>query len=204
MTDEPVTADALPADGLLPETDDVAEGSQDSEKAAIRSLGRRAKMMIILGVVAVGGTVLGVAGTLLIASLKSDPATHTSAPAPRHDTQQDALIQELRAKNQALETQVKQTEHAPPAAVQAKQPEFAATHDDSEQIKELKAKNEKLEEQLKISQQAAPPVRSEAPPPLRGKAAGAKVAEDCTITDKTEKLGERLKSCVEGFNSATR
>jgi len=201
MTEEPVIAEALPTDGLPPGADEAGEAS---EAAATRSLGRRNKMLIILGVAVLGGTIIGVASTLLISSLKPNPTLPSSAPAPRQDRQQEILIQELKAKNQALETQAKQVLHIPPSEAQTKQPEHAAPHDDSEQLKELKAKNEKLEEQLKLSQKAVPPLRNEAPPVLHGKASGAKVAEDCTITDKTEKLGERLKSCVEGFNSATR
>jgi len=201
MTEEPVTVDALPTDGLPPETGEVEE---TSDAAATQSIGRRNKMLIILGVAVLGGTILGVASTLLISSLKPNPTLPSSAPAPRQDRQQDALIQELKAKNQALETQARQALQVPAPETQTKQPQHAAPYDDSAQLKELKAKNEKLEEQLKLSQKGVPTARYEAPPVLRGKASGEKIAEDCTITDKTEKLGEKLKSCVDGFNSSTR
>lgn len=201
MTEEPVTAEAQPTDDLPPGTGEAGEAS---EAATPQRAGRRNKMLIILGVAVLGGTIVGVAGTLLISSLKPNPTLPSSAPAPRQDRQQEILIQELKAKNRALETQAKQAVQVPSPQVQTKQPEHVASRDDSEQLKELRAKNEKLEEQLKLSQKVAPAARYEAPPVLRGKASGEKIAEDCTITDKTEKLGEKLKSCVEGFNSATR
>lgn len=195
MTEESATTDALPADGSPPGVDEG--GSEESDAAA--STSRRKKMLVILGVAVLGGTILGVASTLMISSLKPGSAPQASPPAPRQDRQQDALIQELRAKNQALEAQARQAVQVRPPEVHLKQPEHAVPRDDSEQVKELKAKNEKLEEQLRLSQQVAP-----LPPVRHGKVSSAKVAEDCTITDKTEKLGEKLKSCVDGFNSTTR
>lgn len=194
---EDSAANAEPAEGLPPE-DGAFDDSADA--GALKPSGRRKKMLIILGVAVVGGIILGASFTLLISALK--PASREQpkipAPAPVRDPSQDPLVRDLQAKNQQLEAQVKQQRD-----VQVKPAEYAGPRDDSEQIKELKAKNEKLEEQLKLSRQAAPLLPSTRSF-VHGKPSNAKVAEDCTITDKTEQLGEKLKSCVEGFNKATR
>lgn len=194
---EDSAANAEAADGLSPEAglldDQIEEG-------APKSNGRRKKMLIILGVAVVGGIILGISFTLLLSALQPTPKDQVkvSAPVPTlvRDPQQESLIRDLQAKNRLLEEQAKQQ-----SSVQAKPAEYSAPRDDNEQIIKLKEKNEKLEEQLRRSRQAAPsPVRSFA----HGKPSNAKVAEDCTITDQTVPLGEKLKSCVEDFNRITR
>jgi hypothetical protein len=158
-------------------------------------------MLIILGVAVVGGAILGVSFTLLLSALQPTPKDQVKisspAPAPMRDPHQESLIRELQEKNRLLEEQARQQ-----SIVQTKPAEYSAPRDDNEQIKELKEKNEKLEEQLRLSRQAAPPLP--VPRAFYGKPSNAKVAEDCTISDKTVPLGEKLKSCVEDFNKITR
>lgn len=185
------------ADGLSPEAGLLDD---QTEEGASKPNGRRKKMLIILGVAVAGGIILGVSFTLLLSSLQPTPKDQVKisapAPAPVRDPLQESLIRDLQAKNRLLEEQARQQ-----SIVQTKPAEYSAPRDDSAQIKELKEKNEKLEEQLRLSRQAAPPpVRSFA----HGKPSNAKVAEDCTITDQTVPLGEKLKSCVEDFNRTTR
>lgn len=194
---EDSAANAEAADGLSPEAGLLDE---QIEEGTLKPNGRRKKMLIILGVAVVGGIILGISFTLLLSALQPTPRDQikVSAPAPAlvRDPHQESLIRDLQAKNRLLEEQARQQ-----SIVQTKPAEYSAPRDDNEQIKELKEKNEKLEEQLRLSRQAAPPpVRSFA----HGKPSNAKVAEDCTITDQTVPLGEKLKSCVEDFNRATR
>lgn len=195
---EDSAANAEPAGELPPE--DGAPGDPADEGAA-KPNSRRKKMLIILGVVLLGGITLGVGFTLLISALKPSPQESAKAPAPVtvRDPLQERLIHDLQEKNRQLEAQAKQRQE-----LQAKPAEHPVPRDDSAQIKELKEKNERLEEQLKLSRQAVPAVSPPRPPAFGKPGSTGKVAEDCTITDKTEQLGDRLKSCVEGFNNATR
>jgi len=185
------------AEDLTPEAGALDE---QIEEGTLKPHGRRKKMLIILGVAVVGGIILGISFTLLLSALKPTPQEQvkTSAPAPVRDPHQESLIRDLQARNQQLEAQAKQQ-----SVVQTKPAEYSAPRDDNELIKELKAKNEKLEEQLRLSHQTAPSL----PPPrsfAHGKPSNAKVTEDCTISDQTVPLGEKLKSCVEDFNRITR
>lgn len=165
----------------------VVEGEPDE---VIKPQGRNRKLMFILIATMLGGTIVGVGGTVVVSSLfKEKPAT---APAnlpvaeprrsmpPRPDPRQDALIKELKEQNQRLEAQMRQqatlsTHDAPP----------------------------KSEEPTKIDPKPTPPaprviyrtVKAHEKP---------KVSEDCTITEKDDGLGERLKKCIEDFNATTR
>ncbi len=196
---EDSAANAEPAESLPLE--DGVPGDHPGEGDA-KPNSRRKKMLIILGVVLLGGIVLGIGFTLLISSLKPSPQEQPKAPAPPpvRDPHQERLIRDLQEKNRQLEAQAKQRQE-----VQVKPAEHSVPRDDSAQLKALKEKNEKLEEQLRLSRQAAPAPSPSRPAPAFGKSGPTgKVAEDCTITDKTEQLGDRLKSCVEDFNNATR
>jgi hypothetical protein len=196
MADSPPSAETLPTHP--PETAEVPAPDQDEALGAsgIKSRFRQQKLLVVLGTTTLGGVLLGVGGMTLIAYLQPTAKEHQAPPAiiaPARAPEQTALVEEL---------------------------------------KELKAKNEKLEEQLKLPAQLAPtsapmhdavalpaqdavsavaPVAAPAPVPTviyrnRPTRAGGKekVTEDCTVPDKDEKLGEKLKACIEGFNTSTR
>ena len=142
---------------------------------------KQKKLLVVLGATALGGALLGIAGMALIAYMKPAAEEHPAPPvivAPAPDPKQEALVEELNA---------------------------------------LKTKNEKLEEQLKLSQSIAPvsapdavsfPTPVPAPDPIirhnRSADAREKVTADCTVPDKTSKLSEKLKSCIEDFNTSTK
>lgn len=135
---------------------------------------KQKKLLVVLGATALGGALFGIGIMALIAYMK--PAAeerHAPPVAAAPDPRQEALVEELNT---------------------------------------LKAQNEKLEEQLKLSQVApvsapdavSPPAPVPAPI-LRNRPADAreKVTADCTVPDKTGKLSEKLKSCIEDFNTST-
>jgi len=138
---------------------------------------KQKKLLVGLGTTALGGALLGVAGMALIAYMKPAAEEHPAPPvivAPVPDPKQEALVEELNA---------------------------------------LKARNEKLEEQLKLSPPVAsvsaleavsPPAPGPVIPHNRAADAKEKVTADCTVPDKTGKLSEKLKSCIENFNTDTR
>lgn len=196
MADSPSSADTLLNNP--PETADVPAPDEDEAPGenGIKTRFRQKKLLVVLGTTTLGGVLLGVGGMTLIAYLQPTANEHQAPPAiaaPARAPEQVALVEEL---------------------------------------KELKAKNEKLEEQLKLPAQLAPasapvhdvvslpaqdavsapaPVAAPAPAPTiiyrnRATRAGSKekVAEDCTVPDKDEKLGEKIKSCIESFNASTR
>jgi hypothetical protein len=182
MIEESATANTAFAPGLPPTGKVAGAPDEETDAVAIKPNSRRRKMLIILGIAVLGGVILGASSAVLLSYLKPGPREPANAHIADH--RQDALIEELKTKNQQLETRIKQSDHAAP-------------HGDNEQTN-------KPEEAFKPPQPATQ-VRNEiAPPVVHGKFSGTKVAEDCTVTDKTEKLGEKLKSCIEGFNSATR
>lgn len=172
-----------------PETPPELEG--EAAELAVRPNGRNKKLMFILGVAALGGTILGVGGTVTVSSLfreKPAAATPEAAPPPqvvhhveepKTDPRQETLIKELKEQNQRLENQLK---------VQADASREAAAKHDAPPKPETKV-------------EPPPPkviyrtVKSNEKP---------KVAEDCTISDKTDGLGERLKTCIDDFNKAVR
>lgn len=194
MAESPPSADS-PADSLS-ETVSMPTPDQDETPGenGMKSHFRQKKLLVVLGTTALAGMLLGVGGMTLIAYLQPTAKENQAPPsvrAPVPDAKQAALVEEL---------------------------------------KELKAKNEKLEEQMKLPAQPTPasapdavslpaqdavsaiaPVAAPMPAPTiiyrnrptragRGK---EKVTEDCTVPDKDEKLGDKLKSCIEGFNAST-
>lgn len=181
----------LPASTSLPTEDELV--------ATARPQGRNRKLMLILATMLLGGAIIGVGGTLVISSLfKEKPnsvpvtpvvreAPRSAAPAPApvpvpvSDPKQEALIKELKAQNERLETQIKQ--------------QAALTHSQRDAPA-------KIEEPVKVEPKPVPP-----PPRVIYRTVKAnekpKVAEDCTITEKDDGLGERLKKCIDDFNKAT-
>jgi hypothetical protein len=168
----------------LPEMPGTSASEQDGapDENSFKSRFRRNKLLVVLSAAALGGVILGVGGMTVIAYLQPaakeypPPPTITAPPVP--DAKHEALVEELN---------------------------------------ELKTKNEKLEEQLKqvppapeVAPLPAPATVSEpAPIPIpvivRSHSASDKdkVTADCTVPDKDQKLGEKLKSCIEGFNAST-
>ena len=166
-----------------PETASASESGKEGEPSEgwFKSRLREKKLPLVLSTAALGGVILGVSAMVLIKYLQPAPKEVPTPPAivtPEPDPKQEALANE---------------------------------------VAELKAKNEKLEEELHVSQAAmqdtllphadvTPPVP--APPVIHGHSAGAKskekVTADCTVPDQTEKLSDKLKSCIEGFNASTK
>lgn len=162
------------------ESASASQSGQDDapEEGTFKARLKRKKLFLVLSATALGGLLLGVGGMTLIAYLHASKEAHapTAVATPEPDAKQEALTNELA---------------------------------------ELKAKNEKLEEQLSLSQsgtqatQVSSLVHDDASlpvvPPIRpaGAQSKEKVTADCTVPDQTEKLSEKLKSCIEGFNSST-
>ena len=163
------------------ETGDMPEGDAPAGSSFMDRL-RQNKLLWVLSAAVLGGLLLGVGGMTLIAYMQ--PATKES--------------------------------HAPPAIVTPEpDPKQEAL---AKELEELKLKNEKLEEQLQVSRSGVEGAASAHADPLpaatpgadipHNRSAGAKTKEkvtaDCTVPDKTANLGEKLKSCIEGFNDNTK
>lgn len=193
MSEESSTAENPPSQ------DGPAAELEVPEEKAVARFSRRKKMLIILIIAVLGGVAVGVGGSLLISWTKSTPQEKLVTPAPQPDPRQQALIEELKAQKEQLEIRLKE-QRAPQAAPveQATPPILLAPHDETEELKALREKSEKLEAQLiKAREKAARPAK-------RGKGAPEKVTEECTVPDSENKLSDKLKDCIEGFNSTTR
>lgn len=167
------------------------ETPQEEPAVNIRPEGRNRKLLLILGVAVLGGTFVGVGGTMVISSIykeKPQPVIvsapppveqHPEAPAP--DPKQEALIKVLKEEKERLEAQLKQQMAAP------------------------RLDPPKVEEASKVDAASPPPPP---PPKVIYRTVNAKdkpkVSEDCTISEKADGLGERLKNCINDFNNATR
>jgi hypothetical protein len=178
------------AEDQSPETPIPEPETPPEEPAVIaRPEGRNRKLLLILAVAMLGGTIAGVGGTMVISSLfKEKPQTitvsapppvehHVEAPAP--DPKQEALIKDLKEEKARLEAQLKQQADA-------------RRHETPTKVEE-------------------PPKAETAPPPppkviyrTVNSKDKPKVSEDCTISEKVDGVGDRLKNCIQDFNNATR
>lgn len=164
--------------------------TEEDPDEIIKPQGRNRKLMFILIAAMLGGTIAGVGGTVVISSLLKEKSTSVPASppvaevhgstAPTPDPKQDALIKELTEKNQRLEAQIKQQAALPmhDAPVKSEDPEKSASRPTPSAPRVIYRT-----------------VKSNEKP---------KVSEDCTITEKNDGLGERLKKCIEDFNDSTR
>lgn len=198
MSPESTTAENPPVEDLPAEPEAAGEN-------AVAGPSRRKKMLIILGIAVVAGIVVGAGGALLISWAKPASQEKVAAipQAPQPDPRQQTLIEELKTKNAQLENRLKEQPVSQVAPVEQPTPADAvAPRDEAEALKILREKNEKLEEQLLKAREKA--ARVSARPAKRSKGAAEKIAEDCTIPDGENKLSDKLKNCIEDFNSATR
>lgn len=191
MSEESPTVENPPGQDL------PAEPEASGENTVVR-FSRRKKMFIILIIAVLGGIAVGVSAVLLISWSKSSQQEKLVAPAPQSDPRQQALIEELKTQNEQLENRLKEQQASQVAPVEQVTPPNPAPRDETEELKALREKSEKLEAQLiKAREKAARPVK-------RGKGAPEKVTEECSVPDGENKLSDKLKDCIEGFNSATR
>jgi hypothetical protein len=193
----PMSEESTPAEN--PPGQDLPAGPDVPGEISPAGFSRRKKMLIILAMAVLAGIAVGVGGAMLISWAKSKPPEIPAAAAPQPDLRQQALIEELKAKNVALENRLK--EPAAPPAPQDAPTLPTAPSEESEALKTLREKNEKLEAQLTKAQEKA--ARLAERQGKRGKGKPEKVTEDCTVPDGENKLGDKLKDCIEGFNSAT-
>ena len=158
------------------------------EKGASRSRFKQKKLLAVLGAAALGGVLLGVGGMVLTAYLQpaaKEPHALPVIAAPTPDPKQGALVtelQELKAKNEKLEEQLKQSSQTAPISALA-----------------LDA--------APLPASIPPSVPAPAPTILHGRSAGKdkeKITADCTVPDSEKKISDKLKSCIEDFNANTR
>lgn len=150
------------------------------------------KMLAVMAVAIIGGALLGGGAVMGLLSFLQ-PAPHEPSSAP--------VIAEKHAEPTHAEPAHADTPHADPTHTEpAQDPKQVAL---KTELEEFKAKNEKLEEQLKQLSQTAP--AAPAPTIIHSKrsAGKTKIAADCTVPVKGEKLSDKLKSCIEDFNSST-
>ncbi len=162
---------------------------EEEPDATLKPQGRNRKLVLILIAAMLGGTIVGVGGTMVISSLfKEKPtAVPVSTPAavapppsmPTPDPQQTALIKELTEQNSRLEAQMKQQ-----AALAARDVPPKSEESSKSEAKPIPQPPRVIYRTVKAHEKR-------------------KVAEDCTIAEKDDGLGDRLKKCIEDFNAST-
>lgn len=140
------------------------------------------KMLVVMLAALIGGALLGVGVVMGLLSFMQ--------PAPQEPHSTPSIAEQHAEPSHAEPTHAEPTQDHKQVALKT-------------ELEEIKAKNEKLEEQLKQLSQTAP--AAPAPTIIHSKrsAGKTKIAADCTVPVKGEKLSDRLKSCIEDFNSST-